>query len=106
MSRIPIWIENLLQSDVLIRYKFKMSQDFLRHSRSMQFREGEKTEKGNWRWLYYAVFDCNVRYDVRFEKKLYRCTCDFFKHKGICSHIFAVCQETRAWPVSRSILES
>ena len=104
MTIIPKWFESLIKSNLLMKYVFKISQEYLRRPRSMQFRAGEKTKSGRWKNLYYAVYTKrNLRYDVRSKDREFTCTCDFFKNTGLCSHILAVFQITGTWPKMKDV---
>lgn len=98
-SEIPQWIKEWITKDRLVGNKFKISHKYVRSSRRIQFREGEKDEEENWISFKYMVSSTKYgKYWVKYNKGLYECSCPFFKHRGICSHIFGVCQITNVWP--------
>ena len=104
MTEIPEWIIEWIKKDRLVRNKFKISKTYLRHSKRIQFIEGEQKDNGSWKSFYYKVYSPKYgSYHVKYEKGAYRCNCPFFKHRLICSHILGVCQRTGAWPIKKTI---
>lgn len=100
---MPKWIVEWIEKDRLVRNKFKISRKYLRHSKRVQFLDGEQ-ENGRWVWFKYMVISKKYgKYWVRYTKGLYECNCPFFKHRGICSHIIAVAEITDTWPKKETI---
>lgn len=98
-SDIPQWIKDWIRKDRLVGNKYKISHKYVRSSKRIQFLEGEKDEEERWISFKYMVSSTKYgKYWVRYNKGLYECSCPFFKHRGICSHIFGVCQITNVWP--------
>lgn len=102
---MPKWIAEWIQKDRLVWNKYKLSRKYLRRSKSVKFIEGEKYQgKDKWAWFKYSVNSKKYgRYWVKYNQGRYDCNCSFFKHRGICSHILAVAQETDVWPQKETI---
>lgn len=105
---IPDWIIDWIQKDRLVAGKYKISRKYLRHSKRIQFMEGERNKNtGNWAWFKYVVISQKYgKYWVRYTDGVYECSCPFFKHRKICSHILGVAQLTDVWPNKESIFPS
>ena len=98
-SDIPDWIKEWIQKDRLVRNKFKLSHKYVSHPKRIQYMKGEKDDQNNWISFKYMIISTKYgKYLVRYTNGLYECSCPFFKHRGICSHIFGVCQVTNVWP--------
>jgi hypothetical protein len=53
---MPEWIKEWIVKDRLVRNKFRISREYLRHSKSIKFVDGEKDEgTGVWIWFRYMV---------------------------------------------------
>ena len=102
---IPDWIIDWIQKDRLVAGKFRISRKYLRHSKRIQFLEGEKNKNTeNWMWFKYVVISQKYgKYWVRYTEGTYECSCPFFKHRKICSHILGVAQLTDVWPLKETI---
>jgi len=99
MKKIPEWIENMIIKDRRLSIKYTMSREYLRQSKSIQFIDGERSEKGGWKRFRYVVNSKKYgRYWVKYENGRYECNCPFFKGNPICSHILGICQKTGIWP--------
>lgn len=106
-KEIPDWIIEWIQKDRLVRSKFKISHKYVRNSKRIQFMEGTKNESDEWDFFKHMVSSTKYgKYWVRYNKGLYECSCPFFKHRGICSHIFGVCQITTIWPKKETLFPS
>lgn len=105
---IPDWIIDWIQKDRLVAGKYKISRKYLRQSKRIQFMEGERNKNtGNWAWFKYVVISQKYgKYWVRYTDGVYECSCPFFKHRKICSHILGVAQLTDVWPTKESIFPS
>jgi hypothetical protein len=105
---MPEWIKEWILKDRLVRNKFRISREYLRHPKSIQFVDGEKDkDTGEWVWFRYMVNSKKYgKYWVKYERERYKCNCPFFKHRLICSHILAVCQKTNIWPKKETIFPS
>ncbi|MFX1536011.1 MAG: SWIM zinc finger family protein [Promethearchaeota archaeon] len=104
MTNIPDWIAEWIAKDRLVRNKFKISKTYLRHSKRIQFVTGEKNINGSWESFQYHIYSPKYgRYRVKYDQGTYSCSCPFFKHRLICSHILGVCQKTDIWPLKESI---
>jgi hypothetical protein len=104
MVTVPDWITDWIQKDRLVRNKFRISQSYLRHSKRIQLARSERDAESGLERFHYIVHSPRYgRYNVRYEGGRYQCNCPFFKHRGICSHIFGVCQLTDIWPEQQSI---
>ena len=103
--KIPNWVIDWINKDRLVRNKFKISKKYLRHSKRIQFLEGQKEKNSEkWIWFKYMVISKKYgKYWVNFKEGLYTCNCPFFKHRGICSHIFGVAQINGVWPNKETI---
>ena len=102
---IPDWIIEWIKKDRLVASKFRISRKYLRHSKRIQFLEGEKFKNSDeWVWFKYVVISKKYgKYWVRYTEGLYECNCPFFKHRGICSHILGVAQLIDVWPKKATI---
>lgn len=102
---MPEWIIEWIKKDRLVANKYKISRKFLRHSKRIQYLDGEKFKQSDqWAWFKYMVISTKYgKYWVRYTEGLYECNCPFFKHRGICSHILAVAQLTNVWPKRETI---
>lgn len=102
---IPDWIIDWIQKDRLVAGKYRISRKYLRNSKRIQFMEGERNKNtGNWAWFKYVVISQKYgKYWVRFTDGVYECSCPFFKHRKICSHILGVAELTDVWPNKESI---
>ncbi|NHK32637.1 MAG: SWIM zinc finger family protein [Asgard group archaeon] len=102
---LPDWIVEWIQKDRLVASKYKISRKYLRHSKRIQFMEGEKKrDTDEWAWFKYMIISPKYgKYWVRYSDGLYECNCPFFKHRRICSHILGVAQLTNVWPNKESI---
>ncbi|NHJ31288.1 MAG: SWIM zinc finger family protein [Asgard group archaeon] len=105
---IPNWIIDWIKKDRLVAGKYRISRKYLRHSKRIQFMEGEKNKNtGKWAWFKYVVISQKYgKYWVRYTDGIYECSCPFFKHRKICSHILGVAQLTDVWPLKESIFPS
>jgi hypothetical protein len=105
---MPEWIKEWILKDRLVGNKFRISREYLRRPKSIQFVDGEKSEStGKWVWFRHMVNSKKYgKYWVKYERGRYECNCPFFKHRLICSHILAVCQKTNIWPKKETILPS
>jgi hypothetical protein len=105
---IPEWINDWILKDRLVRNKIRISREYLRHQKSIQFVAGEKDkDTGEWTWFRYMVNSKKYgKYWVKYERERYKCNCPFFKHRLICSHILAVCQKTNIWPKKEILFPS
>ena len=107
MKKMPEWLSTWISKDRLVRNKYKISQNYLKHSKRIKFIEGEKDSSGKWKKFHYIVYSPKYgHYHVRYEKEVYHCNCPFFKHRLICSHILGVCQKINVWPLKESILSN
>ncbi|MHA1557413.1 MAG: SWIM zinc finger family protein [Candidatus Heimdallarchaeota archaeon] len=102
---MPDWIKEWIPKDRLVANKFKLSRRYLRNAKKLQFMDGEKYQgTDDWTWFKYMVISKKYgKYWVRYTEGLYECNCPFFKHRGICSHIFAVAELTDTWPKMETI---
>ena len=105
---LPDWIIEWIKKDRLVASKYRISRKYLRHSKRIQFLEGEKDKNtDNWAWFKYVVISQKYgKYWVRFTDGVYECSCPFFKHRKICSHILGVAQLIDVWPRKDSIFPS
>lgn len=104
MTKIPKWVTEWISKDRLVRNKYRLSRKYLQHSKRIQFVEGEKGEKGDWKLFHFVVNSHKYgKYNVKFNDGIYHCNCPFFKHRLICSHIFGICQKTGIWPNKETI---
>ncbi|MBK5112883.1 MAG: SWIM zinc finger family protein [Candidatus Heimdallarchaeota archaeon] len=105
---IPDWIIDWIQKDRLVAGKYRISRKYLRNSKRIQFMEGERNKNtGNWSWFKYVVISQKYgKYWVRYTDGVYECSCPFFKHRKICSHILGVAELTDVWPNKESIFPS
>ncbi|NHJ13097.1 MAG: hypothetical protein EAX95_05435 [Candidatus Thorarchaeota archaeon] len=98
MADIPDWIAEWIKKDRLVHNKFRISKNYLRHSKRIQLVSEEKGQDGEIVTFHYIVHSPKYgRYNVRYERGTYHCNCPFFKHRLICSHILGVCQLTGVW---------
>ena len=96
---IPDWIVEWIKKDRLVQNKFKISHKYVRSSKRIQLMNESKNELEEVISFKYMVSSTKYgKYWVRYNEGLYECSCPFFKHRGICSHIFGVCQITNIWP--------
>ena len=104
---IPDWIIEWIKKDRLVAGKYRISTKYLRHSKRIQFLEGEKIrDSDQWAWFKYVVISKKYgKYWVRYTDGLYECNCPFFKHRGICSHILGVAQLIDVWPKKETIFQ-
>ena len=104
---IPDWIIEWVQKDRLVRNKYKISHKYVRSSKRIKFMEGKKDEAGKWISFKYMVTSTKYgKYWVRYNEGLYECSCPFYRHRGICSHIFGVSQTTKVWPKKSTLFPS
>lgn len=107
MSQMPEWLQNWIQKDRLVRNKFKISREYLRHSKRIQFVSGDKNGDGKWVAFHYVVHSPKYgRYHVRYDNGTYHCNCPFFKRRLICSHILGVCQRIKIYPQKESLFSN
>ncbi len=96
---IPKWIAEWIEKDRLVRNKYKISHKYVRSSKKIQKTHEEIDDKGNIISFTYMVLSSKYgKYWVKYNEGLYSCNCPFFKQRGICSHIFGVCQKNNIWP--------
>ncbi len=106
-KEIPDWIIEWIQKDRLVRSKFKISHKYVRSSKRIQFMKGTKNNFDEWDSFKYMVSSTKYgKYWVRYNYGLFECSCPFFKHRGICSHIFGVSQITNIWPKKETLFPS
>ncbi|NHJ39206.1 MAG: hypothetical protein FK731_04175 [Asgard group archaeon] len=105
---IPDWIIEWIKKDRLVASKYKISRKYLRHSKRIQFLEGEKKNNSDvWiRFKYMIISPKYGKYWVRYTDGLYECNCPFYKHRKICSHILGVAQLTDVWPNKETIFQN
>lgn len=105
---IPDWIIEWIKKDRLVASKYKISRKYLRHSKRIQFLEGEKKDNSDeWiRFKYMIISPKYGKYWVRYTDGLYECNCPFYKHRKICSHILGVAQLTDVWPNKGTIFQN
>jgi len=105
---IPDWIREWIAKDRLVYNKYRISLEYLRHPKRIQFVKGVKDkETGEWISFVYIVKSKKYgKYRVKYYRGKYECNCPFFKHRQICSHILAVCQKTGIWPKKETIFHS
>jgi hypothetical protein len=104
VAEIPEWIREWISKDRLVANKFRISKQYLRHSKRIQFQQGKKDEAGRWLSFHFIVLSPKYgKYNVVYESGEFRCNCPFFKYRKICSHILGVCQLTEVWPSKESI---
>ena len=98
-NKLPDWIIEWIQKDRLVRNKYKISHKYVSHPKRIQKMDEIRDEQGNIISFKYMIISTKYgKYWVRYNEGLYECSCPFFKHRGICSHIFGVCQITKVWP--------
>jgi hypothetical protein len=96
---MPDWIREWIEKDRLVRNKFKISHKYTRSTKRIQLMKETRNEQDKLISFKYMVSSTKYgKYWVRYNEGLYECSCPFFKHRGICSHIFGVCQITNIWP--------
>ena len=105
---MPDWIIEWIQKDRLVANKYRISQKYLRHTKRIQFLEGEKKENlDGWKWFKYMLISKKYgKYWVKYSDGRYECNCPFFKHRLICSHILGVAQLIDIWPDKETIFPS
>ena len=103
--RIPEWIREWIMKDRLVYNKYRLSLEYLRRTKRVQFVKGVKDpETDKWISFVYVVNSKKYgKYRVKYNNGVYECNCPFFKHRRICSHILAVCQKTGIWPDKKTI---
>lgn len=104
MADIPDWITEWIKKDSLVQNKFRISKNYLHHSRRIHLVSEERALDGTLKTFHYIVQSPKYgRYNVRYDSESYHCNCPFFKHRLICSHILGVCQLTGVWPKKDSV---